>query len=78
MITHGEGDLQKGFANPPLWDGSFDALDASIIDSLSQCVKKPKQCGELKWELKKKEGDDDNDHGEQWMENPPIYNKVLC
>lgn len=22
-------------------------------------------------------GDDDNDHGEEWMENPHIYNKVL-
>ena len=22
-------------------------------------------------------GDDDNDHGEEWMENPPIYNRVL-
>jgi len=22
-------------------------------------------------------GDDDNDHGEKWMENPLIYNKVL-
>jgi len=22
-------------------------------------------------------GDDDNDHGEKLVENPPIYNKVL-
>jgi len=22
-------------------------------------------------------GDDDNDYGEKWMENPLIYNKVL-
>ena len=22
-------------------------------------------------------GDDDNDHGEEWIENSPIYNKVL-
>ncbi len=22
-------------------------------------------------------GDDDNDYGEEWMENPLIYNKVL-
>jgi len=22
-------------------------------------------------------GDDDNDHDEEWMENPTIYNKVL-
>ena len=22
-------------------------------------------------------GDDDSDHGEEWMENPPIYNKIF-
>ena len=22
-------------------------------------------------------GDNDNDHGEEWMQNPPIYKKIL-
>ncbi len=31
------------------------------------------------WAQKKRDDndDDDNDHDEEWMDNPPIYNKVL-
>ena len=29
------------------------------------------------WMLEDGNGDDDSDHGEKWMENPLIYNKVL-
>ena len=42
----------KGSMNPPPWDGSFVVHDTSVIDSLSQCVKNPKQCVEIKWEFK--------------------------
>ena len=79
MITPGEGDLQKGSSNPPPWDGSFDVLDALVINLLSQCVKKPKILWRTQMGAQKKRddnGDDDIDHGEEWMENPHIYNKV--
>ena len=70
----------KGSANPPPWDVSFDVFDASVIDYLSQYVKTPKQkgitqMGALMWS--DNSGDDDGYHGEEWMENPLIYNKVL-
>jgi len=39
LKTTSETDLQKGYANPPPWDGSFDVLDALVNDLLSQYVK---------------------------------------
>ena len=67
MKTPSEGDIQKASANPPLWDGYFDVLDASVIDSLSQCMKKRKTMWGTQMGAQVKRdnnGDGDNDHGE--------------
>ena len=79
MKTLGEGDLQKGSTNSPLFDGSFDVLDALVIDILSQYLKKPNTMWTQMGAKKKRDdnGDDRNDHGEEWIKNPPIYNNVL-
>lgn len=34
LITPGEEDLQCGYVNPPLWDGSFDVL---VLESMKHC-----------------------------------------
>jgi len=41
-------------------------------------VKNRNKSEKLKWEFSKNDDnvDDDNDHGEEWMKNPPLYNKV--
>ena len=64
--------------NPPLWDGSFYVLDASVIDSLSMCEKPKLMCiTQVGVQVQEDDnGDDDNDHGEEWMKNPPLYSKV--
>ena len=54
--------------SPPLWDGSFDVLDASENDLLSQHVKNPVKMWRTQMgaQMRKDDnGDDDYDHGEE-------------
>ena len=59
--------------------GPLMSLCFNDIFSLSMCaktkIKERTQVGAQRCE--DNNGDDDNDHGEEWMENPLIYNKVL-
>lgn len=76
--TLGEEDLQHGFVNPPLWDGSFYVLVLQrSCSSLSKCRKTHKKDGTQVGAqiLLGDNGDDDNDHGEELMENPLIITK---
>lgn len=60
--------------------GPFDFLVLQrSCSSLSNVQKTQKKDGtqvraQMLWD---NNGDDDNDHGQEWMENHPIYNKVL-
>ena len=71
-----------GSIDPPLRDGSFWFPHASTICfSLSTCSGQKTnkitwiEVGAQMW--RDNSGDDENAHGEEWMENPLIYHKLL-
>ena len=78
LKTPSEGYLKYASANPPPWDGSFYVLVLQrYCSSLSKCRKTHKKDGTQVGDqiLLGDNGDDDNDHGEELMENPLIITK---
>lgn len=79
LIKIGEEDPQKGPQIPSMWWVILCPWCFSNWLSLLMCEKPRTMCRTQMGAQVKRDnnGENDNDHGEEWMEKPPIYNKVL-